>query len=98
MVISEENLVENPAEECNCRFAVDAHGQPTILCPDEESKAMAVSAMAETGDVLVRVVPVVAHEDGVDQASDEVEEPEEELETGFTDDEDDDADDEDEEE
>jgi len=102
MVINEENLVE---EACECQFAVGKDGQPTILCPDEDSKAMAVRAMAETGDVLVKVRPVLIEsdtEDGLDQvgdeldqAGDDVEEPEEDLETGFTDDDDDaDADDE----
>ena len=92
MVIEEErNLVENPEEDCECKFVIGEDGQPVVLCADEESQAKAIRAMAETGDVLVRVNPVVDHDDGDhnDDDHDEVEEPEE-LEVGFADDLDDD--------
>ena len=76
MAIKEENLVENPEEvsECACQFVID-EGQPVVQCPDTESQSRAIQAMQE-GDVLVRVNPVVDHDDGdhdeVDQAGDEV--------------------------
>jgi len=101
MVIDEERNVENP-EQCECQFAVGEDGQPTILCPDEKSQQRVVRSM-QAGDVVVRVVPVMAevdHEDGVGQDNDEVgddlEEPVE-LEVGSIDldDDDDDSDDDD---
>jgi len=101
MVINEEsNLVENVQEECECKFTVDEAGEPIVLCPDTEFQKRAVLAM-EKHDVTVRVTPVLIEsdtEDEMGQDSDEVEEPEEDLETGFTDDDDDDDDDGDDEE
>jgi len=94
MVIENEerDLVETQ-QEGECKFIINEDGQPTVLCSDEKSQAKAIRAMAKTGDVLVRVNPVVDHDDGdhdeVDPAGDDVEESEE-LEVGFADDLDDD--------
>ena len=103
MVIDENrDLVENAEADCECKFIIGEDGRPVVVCADEESQSKAIRAMAETGDVLVRVSPVVDHDDGdhddgdhddVDAAGDDVEEPEE-LELGFADDLDDDDDDE----
>jgi len=84
MVIDEKkNLVEPPAEDCECKFVIGEDGRPVVLCADEESQERAVRSMQE-GDVVVRVNPVVDHDGDHDDGDHDGDvEESEELELGF---------------